>query len=316
MLNKGGGGGGVFATATNSGNNNNGSMNFTKIMGPAKEKTQQPSSAMFQQRTAERPVDLKGYVGFDKLANQFVAKCVRDGFAFNILCIGETGIGKSTLIETLFNANFNLKPSGHAGDRVQLSSNTFELSENNINLKLTIIETSGYGDQIDKGASHEEIVAYVSAQCEAYLQEELSLRRSSCRQINDTRVHACLYFITPTGHSLKALDLSTMKVLDRRVNIIPVIGKADTICKNELAEFKRRIMSELSAHGVSIYQFPINENDLNVNNLNASVNVCEASVFLLLLLLLINILTHQKNKRPCFHWLLLVVQIMLKLEVN
>lgn len=64
-----------------------------------------------------------------------------------------------------------------------------------------------------------------------------------------------------------------MKALDRKVNIIPIIAKADTICKNELLEFKQRIMNELSANNVSIYQFPINEYDLNVNNLNATVNV-------------------------------------------
>jgi septin 6/8/11 len=40
------------------------------------------------------------------------------------------------------------------------------------------------------------------------------------------------------------------------VNIIPVIGKADTINKAELSRFKAKIMAELKANGVSIYQFP------------------------------------------------------------
>jgi septin family protein len=41
--------------------------------------------------------------------------------------------------------------------------------------------------------------------------------------------------------SLKALDLVTMKKLDSKVNIIPVIAKADTITKTELQKFKTKV---------------------------------------------------------------------------
>ena len=41
--------------------------------------------------------------------------------------------------------------------------------------------------------------------------------------------------------SLKSLDLVTMKKLDSKVNIIPVIAKADTITKNELHKFKIKV---------------------------------------------------------------------------
>lgn len=57
---------------------------------------------------------------------------------------------------------------------------------------------------------------YIDAQFEAYLQEELKIRRSLF-SYHDSRVHACLYFIAPTGHSLKSLDLVTMKKLDSKV---------------------------------------------------------------------------------------------------
>ena len=43
--------------------------------------------------------------------------------------------------------------------------------------------------------------------------------------------------------SLKSLDLVCMKKLDNKVNIIPVIAKADTISKPELMRFKVRIAS-------------------------------------------------------------------------
>lgn len=64
--------------------------------------------------------------------------------------------------------------------------------------------------------SYKPIVEFIDAQFEAYLQEELKIKRV-LHNYHDTRIHACLYFIAPTGHSLKSLDLVTMKKLDSKV---------------------------------------------------------------------------------------------------
>lgn len=64
--------------------------------------------------------------------------------------------------------------------------------------------------------SYRPIVEFIDAQFEAYLQEELKIRRL-LHNYHDSRIHACLYFIAPTGHSLKSLDLVTMKKLDSKV---------------------------------------------------------------------------------------------------
>lgn len=57
----------------------------------------------------------------------------------------------------------------------------------------------------------------------------------------DMRVHACLYFIRPTGHTLKPLDIEIMKRLGTRVNLIPIVSKADTLTPNDLARFKHNV---------------------------------------------------------------------------
>jgi cell division control protein 12 len=57
----------------------------------------------------------------------------------------------------------------------------------------------------------------------------------------DLRVHACLYFIRPTGHTLKPLDIEVMKRLSSRVNLIPVVAKADTLSPADLIRFKQRV---------------------------------------------------------------------------
>ncbi|XP_044514205.1 septin-10-like [Gracilinanus agilis] len=216
-----------------------------------------------------RSLTITGHVGFESLPDQLVNRTLQQGFCFNILCVGETGIGKSTLIDTLFNTNFEHCGSSHFHPNVRLKAQTYELQESNVRLKLTIVNTVGFGDQINKEDSYRPIVDYIDAQFEAYLQEELKVKRSLFNY-RDSRIHVCLYFIAPTGHSLKALDLLTMKHLDSRVNIIPVIAKADTISKCELQKFKLKLMNELVSNGIQFYQFPTD--DETVAQLNSSMN--------------------------------------------
>ncbi|XP_012495700.1 PREDICTED: septin-14-like [Propithecus coquereli] len=116
---------------------------------------------------------------------------------------------------------------------------------------------------------YQPIIDYIDAQLEAYLQEELKIKRSFF-EYHDSRVHVCLYFISPTGHSLKSLDLLTMKNIDSRVNIIPLIAKADTISKTDLQKFKSKIMNELISNGIQIYKFPTD--DETTAQRNSSMN--------------------------------------------
>ncbi|KAJ8980894.1 hypothetical protein NQ317_011194 [Molorchus minor] len=208
-----------------------------------------------------RNLSLSGHVGFDSLPDQLVSKSVQNGFIFNIMCIGETGLGKSTLMDSLFNTNFESSPSPHTLPTVKLKAHTYELQESNVRLKLTIVDTVGYGDQINKEDSFKAIVDYIDAQFENYLQEELKIKRS-LSAYHDSRIHVCLYFICPTGHGLKSIDL--------KVNVIPIIAKADTISKTELQKFKSKIMLELQSNGVSIYEFPVD--DESVSDVNTTMN--------------------------------------------
>lgn len=64
--------------------------------------------------------------------------------------VGETGIGKSTLMDTLFNTKFESDPATHNEPGVRLKARSYELQESNVRLKLTIVDTVGFGDQINK----------------------------------------------------------------------------------------------------------------------------------------------------------------------
>ena len=61
---------------------------------------------------------------------------------------------------------------------VKLNSHTYELEESGVKLKLTLCDTVGYGDQVNKEDSFKPIVDYIDAQYELYLQEELKIKRN------------------------------------------------------------------------------------------------------------------------------------------
>ena len=82
------------------------------------------------------------------------------------------------------------------------------------------------------------IVDNIELRFDAYLEAEQKVNRMN---IVDNRIHAAVYFIQPTGHSLKPLDIEIMRRLHTKVNLIPVIAKADTLTDGEIAEFKARV---------------------------------------------------------------------------
>ena len=47
-----------------------------------------------------------------------------------------------------------------------------------------------------------------------------------------------------------------MKRLQNKVNIIPVIAKADTMTVEECREFKRIVLSDIQKHAIQLYDFP------------------------------------------------------------
>lgn len=120
-------------------------------------------------------------------------------------------------------------------------------------------------------------------QFEQYFRDESGLNR---KNIQDNRVHCCLYFISPFGHGyvavlgpglwpthphsvypwlhlslhhhycyplpctslplaalcrLRPVDVGFMKALHEKVNIVPLIAKADCLVPSEIRKLKERV---------------------------------------------------------------------------
>uniref|UniRef100_A0A8C4EPM6 Septin n=1 Tax=Dicentrarchus labrax TaxID=13489 RepID=A0A8C4EPM6_DICLA len=173
--------------------------------------------------------NLEGYVGFANLPNQVYRKSVKRGFEFTLMVVGESGLGKSTLINSLFLTDLYSPEYPGPSHRI----------------KKTV--------QVNHFFPGIPVIDYIDSKFEDYLNAESRVNR---RQMPDSRVQCCLYFIAPSGHGLKPLDIEFMKRLHEKVNIIPLIAKADTMTPEECQQFKRQIMKEIQEHKIKIYEFP------------------------------------------------------------
>ncbi|XP_063265408.1 septin-9 isoform X3 [Prinia subflava] len=204
----------------------------------------------------DKPAADFGYVGIDAILEQLRRKAMKQGFEFNIMVVGQSGLGKSTLINTLFKSKISRKSVQPTAEEripktIEIKSITHEIEEKGVRMKLTVIDTPGFGDHINNENCWQPIMKFINDQYEKYLQEEININRK--KQIPDTRVHCCIYFIPATGHSLRPLDIEFMKRLSKVVNIVPVIAKADTLTLEERDHFKQRIMADLLANGIDVY---------------------------------------------------------------
>ncbi|KAF2029137.1 Septin [Setomelanomma holmii] len=204
-------------------------------------------------------------------------KNVKKGIQFCLMVCGASGTGRTTFVNTLCGKKvLEHKESddptvAHVEEGVKIQPITVELDEEGTRISLTIVDTPGFGDQIDNEASFQEIVGYLERQYDGILAEESRIKRNP--RFRDDRVHVLLYFITPTGHGLRELDIELMKRLSPRCNVIPVIGKADSLTPAELAESKKLVMEDIEHYRIPVYNFPydIEEDDEDTVEENAEL---------------------------------------------
>ncbi|TFK74332.1 GTP binding protein [Pluteus cervinus] len=189
------------------------------------------------------------------------------GVQFTLMVVGASGTGRTTFVNTLCDspvlshATYDSPENAAIQTSIAIKPVTVDLEEEGVRISLTIVDTPGFGDNIDNEHSFQEIVNYLERQYDDILAEQSRIKRNP--KFKDNRVHACLYFIPPTGHALREMDIELMKRLSPRVNVIPVIGRADSLTKNELKAFKKRTIEDIEHYDIPVYNFPydIEEDD-------------------------------------------------------
>lgn len=107
---------------------------------------------------------------------------------------------------------------------------------------------------MDNSSSFQDLCTYIDSQFDDVLAEESRVKRNP--RFADNRVHALIYFITPTAHGLREPDVEFIRLMAPRVNVIPVIAKSDSLTSEELELNKRLIMQDIQHYQLCVYGFP------------------------------------------------------------
>ena len=180
------------------------------------------------------------------------------------MVIGQSGCGRSTFINTLCDqlivdssstvSLYSPEELSYPDRELQLRKSNVELEDNEgVKISLNIIDTPGFGDSIDNSVSFKIIKDYIKYQFDEILVEESRLRRNP--RFKDGRIHVCLYFVAPTGHGLKEIDVEIIKQLGDYVNILPCISKTDSLTVEELKLNKRLVAEDIEHYKLPVFDF-------------------------------------------------------------
>ncbi|KAI9485574.1 MAG: Septin-type guanine nucleotide-binding (G) domain-containing protein [Benjaminiella poitrasii] len=216
---------------------------------------------------------------------------------FNIMVVGFSGVGKTSFIRTLFETlsldqqkeenetslkkikrrdSFMSENSSILQDQnqcqgpIEKTLQPYTISKEIVDMDatnhkrervmLTLIDTPGFSAEYLVDKQLYDIIKYIEHQFDLTLAEESKVKRNP--KAVDTQVHCCLYFIDPKKTALDEYDIRILKKLSKRVNVIPVIGKADNLTLAQRNRLKPSIIRDIyTAHKIPIYGMPEEEKE-------------------------------------------------------
>eukprot|EP00980_Cylindrotheca_fusiformis_P028659 scaffold22634_cov123-Cylindrotheca_fusiformis.AAC.6 len=209
---------------------------------------------------------------------------------FNIMIAGLSGLGKTTLCETLLDSwtetpietttttgGRKLKASAHRSRptrqtmEVQVSS-PLEWHDRVANtiLRVRIIDTPGFGNQINHQNSVQIITGYIQRCRREQLQLEQSKNPMQAEE-DERLVHVCLYFLSP-GRFLE-IDRHFLRHVQKEIPIVPIIAKADTLTNEEIVHYRAMLKRTCQKEKIQIYDF-----DLEQSSKSAIVNAATSAL--------------------------------------
>ena len=103
--------------------------------------------------------------------------------------------------------------TAHIEEAIQVKAHSVELEEDGVRIALTVVDTPGFGDQIDNDPCFGEILGYIERQFDEILSEETRIKRNP--RFRDNRsVHGFLpafrAHIRPTLDVISSSGSSTL----------------------------------------------------------------------------------------------------------
>ena len=185
-------------------------------------------------------------IGIRYLPRQRELLNAKNGIDFTLMVAGQSGLGKTTFINSLFSTSLI---DDEIEENKPIVRHKSVIEGDGTHLNFNVIETPGFGNNMDNAFTWRTMVNYIDEEIRSYIFQEEQPDRV---KMVDDRVHCCLYFLRPSNKGIDTLDVVTMKKLAKRVNLIPVIAKADLLTKDELKEFKKEIREIIRVQDVPV----------------------------------------------------------------
>ncbi|KAI9243825.1 Septin-domain-containing protein [Phascolomyces articulosus] len=209
-----------------------------------------------------------------RLSGQQTARSRKESVPhLNVMVVGKAGAGKTMFVRTLcerlkcniIQGTFKESKSMALKEQLRATEDFYSVSmyveENGERISFTLIDTPGFDDGLAIDHQLNFVAKYIDYQFELTLIEETKVKRDT--KAFDTHIHACLYFMDTTSNCLSDTDRYALRVLSSRVNVIPVIGKADTLTVTQRESLKRGFRNDIfDALQIPIYGYiEMNEDD-------------------------------------------------------
>uniref|UniRef100_A0A1I8J083 WSC domain-containing protein n=1 Tax=Macrostomum lignano TaxID=282301 RepID=A0A1I8J083_9PLAT len=272
------------------GGNSNNSVFESEILHPIVVTKEMESGTKTQQTGQQEAAYLR-----QCLESQTIDYLLSKPACFNLLAIGEDGLGKVTFLETLF----GVRAAGLREDKDRAvavtagadpsrefpvsvlkeklclgdSSSTIEslnesqtqqqqqqqqqsfLSGNNRRLTVRLMSTVNYTVGESNRSPWTSVADFLAKQVTSYVNTR-AVNQFDFRPEEDERVHCCLYFLPPIGgRGLRRCDALALKYLEDKVNLVPVLAKADSYTADELNDRKSAVAADLQRFGIAVHQF-------------------------------------------------------------
>jgi len=194
-----------------------------------------------------------------------IAAGKHDPIRFNLLVLGESGLGKKSFLKSLFRKYatadqiFDLQSfAGTQSQEVNIAENgSFEIETETGTICFHLYQSQGFGNYVDNGFSFGIIREDLISRHDAWRNIDAQLLTEETRLGLDERIHCAMYFLSP--HRIKLIDEVFMQQMADLVPIVPVVGKADSMTASELSgyliEVEKLVAGLVTGDELPIYDF-------------------------------------------------------------
>lgn len=198
-------------------------------------------------------------IGVCNLPNLMYNKFTERGCIFNIMAVGSHGLGKTTFLNQLLGSKIlKLDPFPpkednqfwHTEEICNIQTSLVKILEGDFMMEMNITEVDGVGDCIDNSNCYVPIINLLEKNFDDYHEK---FKKSVVSQIDDKRVHLCLYFLEPIS-TIKLSDLENLTKISKYYTIIPIIAKADLINPENISKIKHNHTEILKANNIPFFE--------------------------------------------------------------